>query len=159
MTEPAAATVVCAPHSWPQDGRPIIFLAGSIDMGGAAPWQDQAIAALVDLPIVILNPRRPDWDSSWRQSIDDPRFREQVEWELAGLEAATVVAMYFDPATASPITLFELGLCALGGRLVVGCPAGFWRKGNVEVVSKRFEVPLVSGLEPLIRVVRDRLGV
>jgi hypothetical protein len=97
-----------------------------------------------------LNPRRPDWDASWRQSIDDPQFRAQVEWELDGLERADRIAMYFDPATRAPITLCELGLHARGGRVVVACPDGFWRRGNVQVVCARYRIPLVSDLDALI---------
>lgn len=141
--------VVHAPHAWVADG-PSLFLAGSIEMGAASPWQERVIAALADRPGTILNPRRPDWDASWQQSIDDPRFRAQVEWELDGLERADRIAMYFDPATRAPVTLCELGLCARDRRLVVACPDGFWRKGNVEVVCARYRVPLVSDLDALI---------
>ena len=38
------------------------------------------------------------------------------------------------PARA-PITLLELGLFARSGKLIVCCPDGYWRKGNIEVVS------------------------
>ena len=48
--------------------------------------------------------------------------------------------MYFDPNTKSPISLLELGLFAKSGKLIVYCPEGFWRKGNVDVVCKRYEV-------------------
>jgi hypothetical protein len=145
--------VVCAPHAWHADG-PSLFLAGSIEMGAASPWQDAVIAALADRDVTILNPRRPDWDASWRQSIDDPQFRAQVEWELDGLERADRIAMYFDPATRAPITLCELGLHARGGRVVVACPDGFWRKGNVEVVCVRYGVPMVADLDALIAALR-----
>jgi hypothetical protein len=78
------------------------------------------------------------------QSIDEPMFREQVEWELDGLERADLIAMWFAPQTKSPITLLELGLTARSGRLLVGCPDAFWRKGNIEVVCERYGVPLVT---------------
>jgi hypothetical protein len=113
--------------------------------------------SLDDLDVLILNPRRDEWDASWAQSIDNPPFREQVEWELAGLEQADVVAMYFAPATKAPITLLELGLCARNGRLVVCCPAGYWRRGNVEVVCRRHGVPLLDSLPELVAEVRRRL--
>jgi hypothetical protein len=142
-------TVVHAPHAWPADSD-TLFLAGSIEMGAASPWQDRVIAALADRALTILNPRRPDWDASWQQSIHDARFRAQVEWELDGLERATRIAMYFDPATRAPVTLCELGLFAKSGRLVVACPDGFWRKGNVEVVCARYGVPLLASLDALI---------
>lgn len=151
------ATVVHAPHPW-SDARPSLFLAGSIEMGTASPWQDALIAALAAWPGTLLNPRRPDWDASWRQSIEDPRFRAQVEWELDGLDRATHVAMYFDPATRAPVTLCELGLVVRSGRLIVACPDGFWRKGNVEVVCARHGVPLLADLDALVVALRVRLG-
>jgi hypothetical protein len=120
----------------------VVFLAGSIEMGTAADWQTTLAAALADRDGAILNPRRDEWDASWRQSIEEPKFREQVEWELDGLDRADVIAMWFVPETKSPITLLELGLCARGGKLIVGCPLGFWRRGNIEVVCARHAVPL-----------------
>jgi hypothetical protein len=137
--------------------RPSVFLAGSIEMGLAEPWQARVESALADLEVVILNPRRDDWDNSWRQSIHDPRFREQVEWELAAQERATLIAMYFAPATKAPVTLLELGLAARGGKLLVCCPDGFWRKGNVEVVCARYGIALFDDLTGLVAEVRRRL--
>ncbi len=139
-------------------GERSVFLAGSIEMGRAEPWQAALEQALADLPIVILNPRRDAWDASWEQSIDNPAFRGQVEWELEAQERATLIAMYFAPATKAPVTLLELGLFARSGKLVVCCPAGFWRRGNVEVVCARHGVPLVAGLPELVQAVRRRLG-
>lgn len=123
-------------------GARVVFLAGSIEMGAADDWQTSLTRSLASLAIDVLNPRRDEWDASWRQAIDEPRFREQVEWELDGLEHADVIAMWFAPDTRAPITLLELGLHARGGKLIVGCPDGFWRKGNVEVVGARFGVPV-----------------
>ncbi len=146
------------PAPLPQDGAiPSVFLAGSIEMGSAEDWQTQVECALSDLDVLILNPRRDEWDASWEQSITNPLFREQVEWELTGLETASVVAMYFAPATKAPVTLLELGLCARAGRLVVCCPAGYWRRGNVEVVCRRYGVPLLASLAELTAEVRKRL--
>jgi len=98
---------------------------------------------LSDVPnLTILNPRRDDCDDSWFQSIHDTQFRQQVEWEIAAQEMADVIFMYFAPDTKAPITLLELGLFARSGKLVVCCPDGYWRKGNVEVVCHRFGVPM-----------------
>jgi len=65
--------------------------------------------------------------------------------------------MYFDPATHAPITLCELGLLARSGRLLVACPDGYFRKGNVEVVCARYSVPLLPDLATLIAALRARL--
>ena len=114
---------------------PSVFLAGSIDMGQAENWQLQFEQAFVDVDVCLLNPRREQWDSTWVQSINNPFFREQVEWELTGLEQASIVAIYFAPTSQAPITLLELGLTAHLGKVVVGCPEGYWRKGNVEITA------------------------
>lgn len=138
-------------------GERVVFLAGSIEMGAAGPWQAEVERALADLPVVILNPRRDEWDASWEQSISNPQFRGQVEWELDGQQSADVIAMHFDPATKAPITLLELGLFATSGKVIVCCPPGYWRRGNVEVVCSRYRVPLVGDLPALIQAVRERL--
>jgi hypothetical protein len=152
------ARVIKPPAPLLFDGsRPSVFLAGSIEMGLAENWQAQVELLLADLNIVILNPRRDEWDASWAQSINNPLFREQVEWELAGLERAAIVAMYFAPKTKAPVTLLELGLCARTDRLVVCCPEGFWRRGNIEVVCQRFDVPLLSHFNDFVTEVRSRL--
>ncbi|HET9620491.1 MAG TPA: nucleoside 2-deoxyribosyltransferase domain-containing protein [Kofleriaceae bacterium] len=140
-------------------GATVVFLAGSIEMGRAAAWQEALIshlAAHVRTDLVALNPRRDAWDASWRQSIDEPKFRDQVEWELDGLERADVIALWLAPDTRSPVSLLELGLHARGGKLVVGCPDGFWRKGNVEVVCARFAVPLATDWDAFVAEVSAR---
>jgi Nucleoside 2-deoxyribosyltransferase like len=141
-----------------QDGQRSLFLAGSIEMGQAELWQSEFERALADEEVVILNPRRDDWDPSWEQSIRNPLFREQVEWEISGQELATVIAMYFAPATKAPISLLELGLFARSRKLVVCCPAGFWRRGNVEIVCDRYAIPMVGSLPDLIDVARRKLN-
>jgi len=125
-----------------------IFLAGSIEMGKAENWQQRLGKELKD--ITVLNPRRDDWDSSWIQSINNPQFREQVEWELEAQEKADIIAMYFDKSTKSPITLLELGLFARSKKMIVCCPDGFWRKGNVDIVCKRYGIKQVDTINDLI---------
>lgn len=140
--------------------KPSVFLAGSIEMGVAEDWQAKVSAALAPLDVLVLNPRRSNWDSSWAQTIDNPPFREQVEWELDALDAADVVLMYFDPATKSPITLLELGIHAAANpdKMIVCCPEGFWRKGNVDIVCARYGVAQASDLDTLLDVLRARLS-
>lgn len=130
----------------PQPNERSIFLAGSIEMGAAEDWQKRVAKMLHAQPLAVLNPRRDDWDSSWRQSIDDPQFCEQVEWELLQLECADAILMYFAPDTKSPITLLELGLHIHSGKLVVCSPQGFWRRGNIEIVCRWHGVMLFEEL-------------
>jgi hypothetical protein len=158
VAPPSSRRVCKPPDPLPESSALALFLAGSIEMGKATPWQArvaEALAAVDDL--TIFNPRRDAWDSSWEQSVDDPRFRGQVDWELDGLERAHVIAMYFEPSTRSPITLLELGLYARSGKLIVCCPAGFWRKGNVDVVCRRHGVHQTHDLAELIQATRARL--
>jgi hypothetical protein len=124
-----------------------VFLAGSIDMGEAEDWQTEISKALKDTLCVIMNPRRDDWDSSWKQEITNDKFREQVEWELEGMENATLIAMCLTKDSKAPISLLELGLHAGDGKMIVCCPKGFWRKGNVDIVCKRYEVPVFEDFD------------
>jgi hypothetical protein len=137
---------------------PIIFLAGSIEQGAAEDWQATLGVACEDLGVVFLNPRRDSWDDSWEQRRDNPHFRGQVEWELDGLDRASLIIFYFAPNTRSPVTLLELGLHAASGKVVVCCPDGFWRKGNVDITCERYGVPQVGSLGELAAVIRDRFS-
>jgi hypothetical protein len=135
-----------------------IFLAGSIEMGVAEDWQTRLTTALAldGIEITIFNPRRDVWDSSWVQSIHDKQFNQQVTWEIDHLLKASLIVFYFDPTTKSPITLMELGLISGQFRdAVVCCPDGFWRKGNVEMICDRFNIPMVESLEELIQYVKQ----
>jgi len=146
------------PHRWQvEPGARTVFLAGSIEMGTADDWQARLIAR-PPTDVVALNPRRTDWDSSWKQSIDEPQFREQVEWELDGLERADVIAMWFAAETKAPITLLELGLFARSGKVIVGCPDGYWRKGNIEVVCARFGCALANDWESFVTGTLEKLN-
>lgn len=132
--------VVMPPERFNPDGKFTVFLAGSIEMGKAEDWQTEFSEKFCPYDINILNPRRKEWDSSWVQSIDNPMFREQVEWELKCLSMSDLILMYLQPNTMSPISMLELGLFANSGKLVVCCPDGFWRKGNIDVVCNQHPV-------------------
>lgn len=128
---------------------PKVFLAGSIEMGVAEDWQNILEKEIESLgaTVSIFNPRRDSWDSSWEQRITNPEFSYQVNWEMDRLEESDIIFMYFSPETKSPISLLELGLHSSSGKMVVVCPDGFWRKGNVEVVCDRYDVKLYNNLQ------------
>jgi len=127
-----------------------VFLAGSIEQGVCENWQSKFERYLDERNVIVFNPRRDDWDSSWKQEVSDPRFNEQVSWEMIALEIAEVIIMYLDPLTKSPISLLELGLHANSKKIIVGCPDGFYRKGNVEMVCNRFEIPFFTGPKDIV---------
>lgn len=134
-----------------------VFLAGSIETGAAEQWQQKIEHALQGMEnICILNPRRDDWDSSWKQETGDPQFNEQVNWELSAMERADLIVFYFSPETRSPVSMLELGLFARSGRIVVCCPEGFWRKGNVDIVCERYNVEQINNLETIIDYIKSK---
>lgn len=131
-----------------------IFLAGSIEMDKAVDWQKHCEELLQD-KFIIFNPRRNEWDSSWSQSIENPNFKEQVSWELNGLEKADIIIMYFAANTMSPISLLEFGLYAQSKKMKVVVEEDFWRKGNIDIVCERYEVEQFKTLEELIQNLLD----
>jgi hypothetical protein len=131
-------------------GDTTVFLAGSIEMGVAEDWQTRLTESLKDLDIVLFNPRRDSWDSSWVQRESNPQFNQQVNWEMNMLDRADFIFMYFSPDTKSPISLLELGLHADGRNMIVCCPDGFWRKGNVEIVCSRYNIPLYNDFDAAV---------
>ncbi|NBO22426.1 hypothetical protein EBU94_03670 [bacterium] len=139
----------------PQHGISI-FLAGSIEMGIAQDWQSILEKELANYPVTIFNPRREDWDASWKQEASDPQFHHQVNWEMDKLKLSDLIFMYFSPETKSPISLLELGLHK-EDNMIVCCPNGFWRKGNVEIVCHRYLIPLFGDLRESISALKSRL--
>jgi len=127
-----------------------VFLAGSIEMGVAEDWQSTVEKRLSNLPLTIYNPRRVSWDSSWEQRESNPQFSYQVNWEMDKLEKADIAFFYFVGGTKSPISLLELGWRGSQGDCIVCCPDDFWRKGNVEIVCSRFNIPLFNDFEKAV---------
>ncbi len=142
--------MIKAPNSYSNlDEFKSIFLGGSIEMGEAENWQEKIAEELKLFKVILLNPRRDDWDNSWKQTISNDKFREQVLWELRAQESANLRLYYFDPNTKSPITLLEMGLFNDKNNIVC-CPDGFWKKGNVEIVCLRYDIPLVHTFNHLL---------
>lgn len=136
-----------------------IFLAGSIDNGTVKDWNSLAIK-LIDTErnkqegndiVSIYNPRRKDWNSKWKQDISNPQFKEQVNWELDNLDLSTHIIMNFLPDSKAPISLWELGKYTDSKKLLVICPKGFYRKGNVDIVCERYNIPQFKNLKEAIQ--------
>lgn len=147
-----------SPEAIPQDdSRVKVFLAGTIDMGNSVDWQAQLAEALADEAVILLNPRRDDWNKEWLPVADNPHFRQQVEWELAALEQADIIVMYFAATSQSPVTLLELGLHAKSHKLIVYCADGYFRKGNVDIVCERYGVVQAASIEGLTEHIKNKL--
>jgi hypothetical protein len=124
-----------------------VFLAGSIEMGAAEDWQTKMATFFKNKGYGVFNPRRDDWDSSWTQEYENPQFYQQVNWELDALDKSDIIFMYFSPNTKSPISLLELGLYATSKKIFVVCPDGFWRKGNVDIVCAKYNIPIFEKID------------
>lgn len=55
--------------------------------------------------------------------------------------------------------LLELGLFAKSGKLLVCCPEGYWRRGNVEVICARYQIPAVARFQDLVDFARSQTQV
>jgi hypothetical protein len=89
------------------------------------PWQASITKYLSHLLITILKPYRPDWDSSWKEDISDPKFHEQVNWELNVLHVADAAAIYFHQEAREAMSLLELGLSIRSDKVIVAFPEVF----------------------------------
>lgn len=152
------ATIIYAPH-YPgiQEPGPKVFLAGSIEMGKAVDWQSYLEHDLRYVNCTLYNPRRKDWDSSWTQDKDCRQFREQVTWELYHLDHADIIALYLVPGTISPISLLEMGLHLKSGNMVICCPKGFERKGNIDITAERYGETVHETWEEFVAALRARI--
>lgn len=136
-----------------------IFIAGTIEMGNSEDWQSQLVSHFnTENKITFYNPRRDEWDITWKQEQKNTKFNEQVNWELNRLEQAEIIFMYFSPESKSPISLLELGLFADSGKMIVCCPKTYWRRGNIEIVCTRHNIVLFDVLDDAIGSLETRIS-
>jgi len=57
----------------------------------------------------------------------------------------------------SPISLLELVMHAQSWKLLVCCPEGYWRRGNVQVACHRSGVSLVGTKEELNQLMKEKV--
>lgn len=133
-----------------------IFLAGSIEMGSAENWQIKAEDVLKNYNLTIYNPRRDDWNGDWAQIENSPEFNHQVNWELNNLEKVNFIVMNLIPGTYSPISLNELGRFYQKD-MIVCCPLGFWRRGNVQINCTRDRIPFYNDFDSMFGAMMTKL--
>jgi len=162
-SSPTLATIVNAPapHS-PKPNEKSVFLAGTIDYdavkAGRPTWQENVITSLSHLPVTIYNPYRSDWDNNWKEDVEEPKFLEQTTWELDMMERASVIALCIhDSKARAPVSLLELGLGARSGKMVVVCPEGFWKRGNMQAVCRRFGIEMLGSEFDLASAIEEKL--
>lgn len=158
-TSQPSRSVIYFPPQRPQLDRPSVVLYGAIEKEPDDNWASRLSDHLDSLPVAILNPRCKAWNSDWKEDISFAPFREQVAWEMDQAEIADILVFYFMPGTLTPIALLELGMHAAryGEKCVVCCPEGFYKRGNVQIVCKKFNAEFVEDLDTLAAVVKGRL--
>lgn len=150
------AIIVTAPEDYTNSewiDYTAIFLAGSIDNGIAPDWQKEVLAALKDKNVMLMNPRRKDWDPK----AGEKEVETQVNWELNAMEYADYIIMYLAEGSKAPISLLELGLEAKSERILVAAHPTYYRRVNVRVVCERNNIPLYESLEELIQAISKKL--
>lgn len=139
------AVVVMAPEKPKLNGNAMsVFLAGITTSTNEADWRQSLTNALINYPVTIFNPNRPDWDGTWREDFSDHRWEEQVSWELDMQDAADIVVFFFHKSTDAPISLLELGMAIRTKRVIVCAQNEYRKRGNIEAVCRRFGVQLLS---------------
>ena len=133
-----------------------IFLGGSIEMGQAEDWQTTFGNKCLKLGYTVLNPRRKEWDASWEQTLDNPMFVEQLEWEYKAQFISDTLLYYFHPNTKAPITLMELGhFVHYNKEIIVVCPKEYWRSGNVRFLCNKFGIDVHNSIDDVFTIYRE----
>lgn len=143
-------------HCGPLDNADIgkrvrVFLGGSIEMGKAPDWQTAFADKLAFLPVAAFNPRRIHWNPNWKQDIKDRNLRHQMDWEMMNLDKSDLIILYLHPNTISPVSLLELGCYSRSGKLIVCCPEGYHRRGNVQYTCQKYDITLLDDFDDLVR--------
>lgn len=150
MGKKVAATEVKAPGSYEKHLKYTIFLAGAIDQGSAVDWQKKVARALDDLDVLVLNPRRDDWDETWEQCQHCEPFRGQVMWEIQAQEDSDMNIFVFTKDSKAPITFFELGAFGTRKDAIVCAEEGFYRQANLDIYCEHFNIPMYHDLDEMI---------
>ena len=122
-----------------------LFMAGGIS--NCPNWQAEYADLFKDTNLVLINPRRKDFDmTNSKMTID------QIAYEFYHLKRATITSFWFPKETLCPITLLELGKKMMQDKpFFVGIEPGYKRKIDVEEQLKheRPEIKIVYSLENL----------
>jgi len=133
-----------------------IFLAGSIEMGKAKPWQDAVasqIARRTNQPIAFYNPRRAE-------DFTPDMEQEQIKWEQERLTSCDYIFMHIQGDTKSPISLLEFGEFIGNGKLFVDVPKDFYRYNNVLLTAEQVGFPnhVSNDLDANIAKITDQIS-
>jgi hypothetical protein len=123
-----------------------LFLAGGIT--DCPNWQQDMVAKLKDLPLVIFNPRRSHFFPH------ENAAQEQITWEHIHLRLATAISFWFPKETLCPIVLYELGAWSMTAKKIfVGVHPDYQRIQDVFIQTAlvRPDVHFAMSIEGLAR--------
>ena len=118
-----------APAEVPMTGVRV-FLAGGI--GNCPDWQAEAVRMLKHTDLVLLNPRREEFNVPWTYEAS----QEQITWEYKALDEADIILFWFAGCgSVQPIALFELGVhtARRATPLVIGVDRDYPRANDVDI--------------------------
>lgn len=123
-----------------------IFLAGPTPRGGRVPsWRPEALKLLKEAGYTG-NVFVPEDENG---PLKD-HYNEQIEWEWACLEAASVV-VFWVPRNLETMPAFttnvEFGLYVDSGKAVLGYPEGAPKMRYLHALAEKFDVPVFHDLQ------------
>ena len=74
-----------------------------------------------------------------------------MDWEMTNLDEADLIILYLHPNTISPVSLMELGRYSQSGKIIVCCPEGYHRRGNVQYLCKKDNVLLLGDFDEFVK--------
>ena len=98
-----------------------------------ADYIDDKIPVDGKLNIVLVNPRRSQFDISNKQMAED-----QIKWEFDRLHSADLITFWFSEETVCPIVCYELGywLGSIDKEVIIGISPDYKRKIDIEIQSR-----------------------
>lgn len=90
--------------------------------------------------VVVLNPRRRDWDNSWNLDPLDPRLIAQIEWEHSAIEMSHLVFVNILESSQSPISLQEVGLIYDKSKLIIHLPPKYEFQAILEKYAQHHSI-------------------
>ena len=107
-------------------------------------WQSKFTTKLEDLRVDVFCPRYP---SSHTVPAPDGLF----EWEIDHMSIANVIAFNFISNEDCSSALIALGMYARTDRIIVCCDDEFYKKGDIDALCDREDIPQVDSLDLLIK--------
>lgn len=138
-----------------QSLEPSIFLAGPTPRKDHVPtWRPQALEILEKLGFdgTVFVPESEDWKPH-------KNYNRQITWEWEAMNQSTVIAFWV-PRDLDDMPAFttnvEFGLGLSSSKVVLGYPEGAKKMKYLDALAQRYNVPIVSSLEELLKLSMER---